>query len=58
MTSKLLTQEHCDYLIKLRDSGETNMWGAAPYLEFDFGITKKEARQILIEWIQSFNEEK
>ena len=56
MTSKLLTQEHCDYLLELRDSGETNMWGAAPYVEREFGVTKKEARQILIEWIESFKE--
>lgn len=51
----MLTQKHIDYLIELRDSGETNMWGAAPYIEQQFGVTSKEAKQILVEWIQSFD---
>jgi len=49
-----MTKEHSDYLIALRDSGVTNMWGAAPYLEAHFSITSKEANAILIEWIKSF----
>ena len=49
-----MTQEHSDYLIALRDSGETNMWGAAPYIQREFNVTYQEAKQILIEWIQSF----
>lgn len=50
----MLTQEHSNYLIELRDSGETNMWGAAPYIEQQFRVTSEEAKQILVEWIQSF----
>jgi len=49
-----MTNEHSDYLIALRDSGVTNMWGATPYLEAHFGITRKEAIAILVEWIKSF----
>jgi hypothetical protein len=49
-----LTNEHYDYLIALRDSGETNMWGAAPYLQNEFGLTYADAKDILIEWIKSF----
>jgi len=49
-----MTKEHSDYLIALRDSGVTNMWGATPYLEAHFGITRKEAGAILVEWIKSF----
>ncbi len=49
-----MTKEHSDYLIALRDSGATNMWGATPYLEAYFGITRKEANAILVEWIKSF----
>lgn len=52
--NKILTQEHRDYLIELRDSGETNMWGAAPYIEQRFDVTRQEAKRILVEWIQSF----
>lgn len=49
-----LTEEHKEYLIDLRDSGVTNMWGAGPYLEAAFGLTRAEAKDILIEWIKSF----
>jgi hypothetical protein len=49
---KVLTQEHHDYLIELRDSGETNMWGATPYIEREFGIQRSDAKTILLEWIE------
>lgn len=49
-----MTKEHNDYLIQLRNSGETNMWGAAPYLQREFGLTYKEAKDILLAWIKSF----
>lgn len=49
-------KEYFDYLVELRDSGETNMFGAAPYLEREFGLSRTEARNILIQWIESFNE--
>lgn len=49
-----LTDEHKAYLEELRDSGVTNMWGAAPYLAARFGIEEKEAGEILVEWIKSF----
>jgi hypothetical protein len=52
----VLTKEHADYLIALRDSGETNMWGAAPYIQREFGITYKDAKDILLQWIKSFND--
>ena len=42
------------YLIKLRDSGATNMYGATPYLQKEFGLTYKEAAYILIKWMESF----
>lgn len=51
-----LTDEHYDYLMWLRDSGETNMWGAAPYLQREFGLSYKDSKDILIEWIKSFEE--
>ena len=49
---KVLTQKHHDYLICLRDSGETNMWGATPYIEREFDIQRSEAKAILLEWIE------
>ncbi len=47
--------EHKEFLDNLRESGETNMFGAAPYLQNEFGLEKKEARSILTEWMDSFN---
>ena len=48
-------KEYFDYLVELRDSGVTNMWGAAPYLEQEFGLSRQEARDVLIAWIESFD---
>ena len=48
-------KEYFDYLVALRDSGVTNMWGAAPYLEQQFGLSRQEAKGILIAWIESFS---
>jgi hypothetical protein len=42
------------YLRELRDSGEINMWGAAPYLMDEFGMDRMEARDALLAWIASF----
>ena len=44
------------FLNDLRDSGVTNMFGAAPYLQKEFGLDKREARQVLANWMQSFSE--
>lgn len=52
-----LTTEHREYLIDLRDSGETNMWGAAPYIEREFGVTRQEAKDILLQWINTFDKD-
>ena len=52
-----LTEEHKEFLIDLRDSGVTNMWGATPYIEARFNITRKEASDILLQWIKSFDEQ-
>lgn len=54
MVSKM--NEYFEYLVQLRDSGETNMWGAAPYLEREFGLSRQEAKDILLAWIKSFDE--
>ena len=51
-----LTDEHYDYLMWLRDTGETNMWGAAPYLQDEFDISYEDAKDLLIEWIKLFDE--
>ena len=49
-------KEYSTYLNALRDSGVTNMFGAAPYLQREFGLDKREAREILANWMKSFSE--
>ena len=45
------------YLDNLRESGVTNMFGAVPYLTATFSeLTEREAKNILIEWMKTFNE--
>lgn len=48
--------EYFKYLEELRKSGETNMFGAAPYLAKEFGIDKRTARNILAEWMENYDE--
>ena len=50
-------EEYFNFLVDLRDSGVTNMWGAGPYLEDEFNLTKQEAKDVLVAWIKSFEEE-
>jgi hypothetical protein len=49
-------QEIHDYLIALRDSGEVNMWGAAPYLEREFRLPLSKAREALLVWMSDMME--
>ncbi|HET6495147.1 MAG TPA: hypothetical protein VFH61_07270 [Thermoleophilia bacterium] len=48
--------EYYEYLVRLRDSGVTNMWGAAPYLAREHGLSEKLAGQVLVDWIESFSD--
>lgn len=49
------TKEHLEYLDDLRESGETNMYGAGAYLMRDFGVTRQESHEILKEWMDTFS---
>jgi hypothetical protein len=45
------------YLNRLRESGETNMFGAAPYIEAEFpGTSFREANVLLGLWLNNFSE--
>ena len=45
------------FLDNLRESGKTNMFGAAPYLRKAFSeLNEKDARNILTEWMKTFGE--
>ena len=45
-----------NYLDKLRESGKTNMFGAVPYIQVVFGMTKQDSKDILTEWMNTFAE--
>jgi hypothetical protein len=49
------TREIHDFLIELRDSGETNMWGASSYLEDEFNMCRSDAKEALLDWIKSMS---
>jgi hypothetical protein len=45
-------QEHFDYLEELRQSGDTNMFGAGKYLQAAFKMTKDQASKTLTRWME------
>lgn len=44
------------FLDLLRESGETNMYGAGPYVEDTFGCDRRDARKLVIEWMETFSQ--
>lgn len=51
------TDEHLEYLDALRESGVTNMFGAAPFLQEAFDrLSRRDAREILSYWMATFGE--
>ena len=47
-------RNYMEFLSKLRTSGKTNMLGAAPYLQAEFNLEKKEAKDLLAYWMGSY----
>ena len=52
-----MNNEYYGYLNALRESGVVNMFGAGAYLEDQFGLSKSEARTILIAWMEQYKSE-
>lgn len=44
-----------EFLNRLRESGETNMFGASPYLATAFDLPQRQASKILVEWMEWVN---
>ena len=44
-----------EYLDQLRESGAINMFGASPYLQEAFDLDRYEAKDVLLEWMQTFS---
>ena len=54
---EVLTDEHLEYLDELRDSGDTNMFGARSYLIAKFPEhSSRESVNILTYWMKTFSE--
>lgn len=45
-----------EFLDELRNTGRTNMFGAAPYIQEAFQVDRKVARELLKEWMVTFAE--
>ena len=43
------------YLEWLRRTGQTNMFGAVPYLINEFGFDNEKAKEVLNDWMQNYN---
>jgi hypothetical protein len=41
------------FLDDLRDSGVTNMYGAARYIQEEYSCDKQEAKDFLLQWMES-----
>jgi len=54
---EVVEQEHLDFLNDLRESGDTNMFGATPYLIEEFALDKYDARAILSYWMATFTQD-
>jgi len=46
------------YLDDLRESGQVNMFGSGTYLQSDFGLSRYEAKDVVLEWMKTFGERK
>ena len=46
------------YLDDLRESGQVNMFGSGAYLQSAFGLSRYEARDVVLEWMKTFGERK
>jgi hypothetical protein len=52
-----ISDEHLEYLDDLRESGETNMFGARPYLMREFPeLDKDQAGKVLSYWMATFSD--
>ena len=43
-----------EYLDLIKRTGKINMLGAGVFLQNEFGLSKKDARKVLMNWIESF----
>ena len=49
------TNAYWIYLEALRRSGVTDMYGAVPHLQEEFGLSRQKATDILLDWMKNYN---
>lgn len=52
---KKFTDEMLVYLDKLQESGKTNMFAAAPYLQRQFLLKTEQAKDALLYWMDTYD---
>ena len=53
---EVVTDDMLDYLDLLRETGATNMFGAAPFVQEEFELSRDESRTVLTYWMRTFGE--
>lgn len=53
---EFLTDEHLEYLDDLRESGQTNMFGAGQWVQEAFGVDRKSSQAIVLYWMKTFSQ--
>ena len=54
---KYMTQYHEIFLNLARNTGQLNMWQAAPLLVTTFGLTQIQAEEIVVYWTYPFKDD-
>lgn len=49
-------QEVFQFLDSVRENGSINMFGAAPYIMEAFDVKRFEAKELLLEWMDTFSQ--
>jgi hypothetical protein len=52
-----VTDERLEYLDELRESSVVNMYGAGEYVENKFDVDRKEAKEVVTYWMETFGNE-
>lgn len=53
-SSVFMSKSYKQFLDELRDSGETNMFGATAYLMEEFGLTRHAATEVVSAWMKEY----
>jgi hypothetical protein len=57
MDNETTQQDRANALFdRLREEGRHNMFGVAPFAEQAFGVSQRQARGLLAEWMETFEQ--